>query len=114
MAATRSGVVVCHAGLDWQGGLKSSFFAALCMLCAARSTCDGLHPGLLLTSTLHPYGRAVPCYAINTTQDVEFAFEKDRLSEWIADIRQIIKKDLRGIPGWGAHTRSVCRCRQKS
>lgn len=38
-------------------------------------------------------------------QDVEFAFEKARLPEWIADIRKLIKKDLRSIPGWHAHTR---------
>jgi hypothetical protein len=38
-------------------------------------------------------------------QDVEFAFEKARLPEWIADIKHLIKKDLRSIPGWYAHTR---------
>jgi hypothetical protein len=38
-------------------------------------------------------------------QDVEFAFERSRLKEWIADIKLLIEKDLRGIPGWGAHTR---------
>jgi hypothetical protein len=38
-------------------------------------------------------------------QDVEFAFERSRLKEWIADIKMLIQKDLRGIPGWGAHTR---------
>lgn len=38
-------------------------------------------------------------------QDVEFAFEKARLPEWIADIKHLIKKDLRSIPGWYAHRR---------
>lgn len=38
-------------------------------------------------------------------QDVEFAFEKERLPEWIADIKHLIKKDLRSIPGWFAHRR---------
>jgi hypothetical protein len=34
-----------------------------------------------------------------------FAFDRSKLSNWVADIKQLIKKDLRGIPGWGAHTR---------
>jgi hypothetical protein len=38
-------------------------------------------------------------------QDVEFAFERSRLKEWVADIKMLVNKDLRGIPGWGAHTR---------
>ena len=38
-------------------------------------------------------------------QDVMFAFDRSKLSNWVADIKQLIKKDLRGIPGWGAHTR---------
>ncbi|WIA11663.1 hypothetical protein OEZ85_011764 [Tetradesmus obliquus] len=42
-----------------------------------------------------------------TALDVEFAFERARLKEWIADIKLLIKKDLRGIPGWGAHTRCL-------
>lgn len=38
-------------------------------------------------------------------QDVMFAFDRSKLKDWVADIKQLIKKDLRGIPGWGAHTR---------
>lgn len=38
-------------------------------------------------------------------QDVMFAFERTKLKDWVADIKQLIQKDLRGIPGWGAHTR---------
>lgn len=38
-------------------------------------------------------------------QDVMFAFERAKLKDWIADIKKLIKDDLRGIPGWGAHTR---------
>jgi hypothetical protein len=34
-----------------------------------------------------------------------FAFERTKLKDWVADIKQLIQKDLRGIPGWGAHTR---------
>jgi hypothetical protein len=34
-----------------------------------------------------------------------FAFERTKLKEWITDIKALIKNDLRGIPGWGAHTR---------
>lgn len=40
-------------------------------------------------------------------QDTEFAFEHERLPQVIADIKEIIKKDLRGVPGWGAHTRCL-------
>jgi hypothetical protein len=36
-----------------------------------------------------------------------FAFERAKLKEWVADIKSLIKNDLRGIPGWGAHTRWV-------
>eukprot|EP00878_Enallax_costatus_P025086 GHUV01026807.1.p1 GENE.GHUV01026807.1~~GHUV01026807.1.p1 ORF type:complete len:612 (+),score=124.44 GHUV01026807.1:250-2085(+) len=42
-----------------------------------------------------------------TAADVEFAFEHERLPQVIADIKELIKKDLRGIPGWGAHTRCL-------
>lgn len=38
-------------------------------------------------------------------QDVMFAFDRSKLKDWVADIKELIKKDLRGIPGWGAHTR---------
>lgn len=34
-----------------------------------------------------------------------FAFERAKLKDWIADIRKLIKQDLKGIPGWGAETR---------
>jgi hypothetical protein len=34
-------------------------------------------------------------------QDVEFAFEKAKLPQVIADIRSIVKKDLKDLPGWG-------------
>ena len=33
-------------------------------------------------------------------QDVEFAFEKARLSEWITDIKALIAQDLKGLPGY--------------
>lgn len=35
------------------------------------------------------------------------AFERSRLKEWVADIKALIAKDLRSIPGWGAHTRCL-------
>lgn len=35
-----------------------------------------------------------------------FAFERTKLKDWVNDIKALIQKDLRGIPGWGAHTRS--------
>jgi hypothetical protein len=34
-----------------------------------------------------------------------FAMERTKLKDWVADIKALINKDLRGIPGWGAHTR---------
>lgn len=42
---------------------------------------------------------------VSCVQDVMFAFERTKLKDWVADIKELIKKDLRGIPGWGAHTR---------
>lgn len=39
------------------------------------------------------------------TQDVELAFERARLAEWVADIKALIAKDLEGLPGWGAGQR---------
>ncbi|KAI8472152.1 MAG: hypothetical protein J3K34DRAFT_415296 [Monoraphidium minutum] len=39
--------------------------------------------------------------------DVEFAFEKKRLPQVIADIKAIIAQDLRGLPGWGSATRCL-------
>lgn len=62
------------------------------------------------TSTLTlPYTVLASTSALTAVglQDVEFAFERSRLREWIADIRALIQKDLRGIPGWGAHTRCL-------
>jgi hypothetical protein len=38
---------------------------------------------------------------------VEFAFDKARLPEFIADIKALIARDLRGIPGFYAHTRCI-------
>lgn len=42
---------------------------------------------------------------LNHPQDVMFAFERNKLKDWVADIKELIQKDLRGRPGWGAHTR---------
>lgn len=50
--------------------------------------------------TLRPVPHTTLCL-----QDVMFAFERSKLKEWVADIKALIKEDLRGIPGWGAHTR---------
>ncbi|WIA15659.1 hypothetical protein OEZ85_002285 [Tetradesmus obliquus] len=44
---------------------------------------------------------------MSTALDVMFAFERSKLKEWVADIKALIKEDLRGIPGWGAHTRCL-------
>jgi len=43
--------------------------------------------------------------AASPAQDVMFAFDRSKLKDWVADIKELIKRDLRGIPGWGAHTR---------
>ncbi len=42
-----------------------------------------------------------------TPQDVEFAFEKKHLPNVINDIKSLIAKDLRGIPGWGSYMRCL-------
>jgi hypothetical protein len=36
-----------------------------------------------------------------------FAFERTKLKDWIADVKSLIAKDLRSLPGWGAHTRCI-------
>jgi hypothetical protein len=36
-----------------------------------------------------------------------FAFERTKLKDWVADIKALIQKDLRSVPGWGAHTRCL-------
>lgn len=39
--------------------------------------------------------------------DVEFAFEKAKLPQVISDIKSIIAKDLKGLPGWGQQVRCL-------
>lgn len=60
--------------------------------------------GTTLVSSCHMLLAEYHCL-LYVLQDIEFAFEKARLPEWIADIRKLIQKDLRSIPGWFAHRR---------
>ena len=53
------------------------------------------------THSTHP----PPC--AGRPQDVEFAFEKAHLPGVIADIKRLIAKDLRGLPGWGQNMRCL-------
>jgi len=34
--------------------------------------------------------------------------ERSKLPDWVTDIKALIAKDLRSIPGWGAHTAACC------
>ena len=51
------------------------------------------------------FAELLHCWHCRVLQDVMFAFDRSKLKSWVDDIKQLIKKDLRGIPGWGAHTR---------
>lgn len=58
-----------------------------------------MQPALKLLSPLPA------CMCVLRLQDVMFAFDRSKLKDWVNDIKALIAKDLRGIPGWGAHTR---------
>jgi hypothetical protein len=51
--------------------------------------------------------RPRPSHPPPPKQDIEFAFEKERMHEWFADIKRLIAKDLKGLPGMGASQRCL-------
>lgn len=70
-----------------------------------RAACAHQQPARApLTALTEPRALPPPVNA-NHPQDVMFAFERNKLKDWVADIKELIQKDLRGRPGWGAHTR---------